>query len=469
MNKTTFGLVVTTRGFFNPVLARVGREKLIKQLEDMGHRAIVLSEDDSKYGCVETYADAEKCAKLFNENKEVISGIIVSAPNFGDEVGTISALNLAKLGVPVLIHGADDNLEKMGIDNRRDSFCGKLSICANLYQYGIKFTNTTLHTCNVDSNTFEKDIARFDMVCRIVKGIKGARIAQFGTRPTAFQTVRYSEKLLQQSGITVIPVDMSEIFGYARSLTVDAKVEEKIAEMKAYGFITECISREAIERSAKLNIAIERFMDDNKCVAGAVQCWDSIQVNYGCAACLPMSMINEKGRAMACETDVTGAVAMFAMSQASGQPSGYLDWNNNYGDDRDKCVLIHCSSYPKSFIGRDFEVSNLDILGNSLGYDQCFGACKANVAAGDMTFAKVSTDEFTGRVKAYVGEGVITDEPIKTVGSPAVVKIENLQKLMDFMCKNGYEHHVAMNRSLTADAMAEAFGNYLGWDVYRHR
>lgn len=469
MNKTTFGLIVTTRGFFNPELARVGREKLIGLLVRLGHDYVVLGEADTRFGCVETFEDAEKCAKLFYENKNRIGGVIVSAPNFGDEAGTVNALTLERLGVPVLVHAADDSISRMTTEHRRDSFCGKLSICANFYQYGVKFTNTTLHTCDVESAEFEKDIVNFDKVCRVVTGLKSARIAQFGTRPLAFQTVRYSEKLLQKSGITILPVDMSEIFYAAMAMSTDAKVQAKIAEIRAYGNVPACIAPEAIDRSAKLQIVMEKFMDDHKCVAAAVQCWDSVQLNYQCAACLPMSMINEKGRAMACETDVTGAVAMYAMSLASGEPSGYLDWNNNYEDERDKCILIHCSSYPKSFMGTEMEISNLDILGNSLGHDKCFGACKAKVAPGDMTFAKVSTDEFKGVVKAYVGEGVFTDDSVDTVGAPATVKIENLQKLLDYMCKNGYEHHVGMNRSNVADVLDEAFSNYMGWEVYRHR
>ena len=469
MGKTTFGLIVTTRGFFNPVLARVDREKLIRKLKGMGHNVVVLSESDTKFGCVETFSDAEKCAKLFDREKHQIGGIIVSAPNFGDEIGTVNALSMAKLDVPLLVHAADDRIDKMTTQDRRDSFCGKLSICANFYQYGIKFTNTSLHTCDVESEAFERDLWEFDQVCQVVTGLKGARIAQFGTRPGAFQTVRYSEKLLQKSGITIVPVDMSEIFAFAQSMSTDAMVKEKIEQIKAYGRVPDNILPEAVDRSAKLQITIEKFMNDNKCVAGAVQCWDSIQLNYQCAACLPMSMINQNGRAMACETDITGAVAMYAMSLASGEPSGFLDWNNNYENDRNKCILIHCSSYPKSFMGNEMEISNLDILGNALGHENCFGACKAKVASGDMTFAKISTDEFKGVIKAYVGEGVFTDDPVDTVGSPAVARIDNLQNLLDYMCRNGFEHHVGMNRSLVADVLKEAFEKYMGWEVYRHR
>ncbi|HEY5500580.1 MAG TPA: hypothetical protein VIK09_01195, partial [Candidatus Humimicrobiaceae bacterium] len=160
---------------------------------------------------------------------------------------------------------------------------------------------------------------------------------------------------------------------------------------------------------------------------------------------------------------------MYAMYLASGSPSGYLDWNNNFRQDRDMCVNFHCSNFPKSFMGKELNISNLDILGNSLGYDICFGACKGQAKAGPMTFAKITTDDVWGTIKVYFGEGEFTDDPVKSAGGLAVCKVPDLQGLMDFMCKNGFEHHVAMNRSNCAKVLNEAFENYLGWEVYWHK
>ena len=395
--------------------------------------------------------------------------MIVALPNFGDEVGVVTTLDLAKLDVPVLVQASDDDLDKMQMANRRDSFCGKLSVCNNLYQYKIKFTNTSLHTYPIKSQEFTDDLEYFTSICRVTKGLKSARIAQIGTRPTAFQTVRYSEKLLQDSGITVIPVDLSEIIAYAKEMKDTKEVSDVISEVRSYGNIADDIKEENIIKSAKLILSVNKFIEDNDCTAGAMQCWASIEENYGCAACLPMSMLGEKGVPMACETDITGAVSMYAMNLASGEPSGYLDWNNNYLDDRDKCINIHCSNYPKSFIAKEFEIANLDILGSNIGYDKCFGACKAQVAAGPMTFAKVTTDDINGKVKAYFGEGEFTDDPVDSPGGVAVCKVAGLQRLMDFICQNGFEHHVAMNRSLSAPVLNEVFSKYLGWEVHWHK
>ena len=465
---STFGVIVSTRGFFPAILAQEGRRQILKKLESLGHEAVILSESDTVYGAVETREDAKKCAKLFRENRDRIDGIIVILPNFGDEVGVVSAIDMAKLDVPVLVQACDDDMDKMDLAHRRDSFCGKLSVCNNLYQYNIKFTDTTLHTCRIDSDEFTNDIDFFTRVCRVVKGMKNARIGAIGARPGPFQTVRFSEKLLQAYGITTCVVDMSEIIFEALKMQNTPEVMQRVQEIKSYGTIPSYIKEENIIKQAKLSLVIEKWLKDNECNASAIQCWSSIQQNYGCAACLAMSMMGEKGMPSACEMDITGALSMYALYLASGEPSGYMDWNNNYYEDRDKCVNIHCSNYPKSFIGKDFEISNLDIIGNSVGFENSFGACKAKIAAGPMTFAKISTDDAKGKIKVYVGEGEFTDDPLDTFGGSAVCKVPDLQGLMKYICKNGFEHHVAMNRSKCAAVLEEALGKYLGWEVYRH-
>ncbi len=468
--KTTFGVIVSTRGFFPASLAVQGRRQILKKLGKMGFDYVITAEKATPNGAIETLSDAEKCAKMFGKNRDKIDGVIVVLPNFGDEQGVVQAIDLAGLDVPVLVQACDDELDKLDLAHRRDSFCGKLSVCNNLYQHNIRFTNTALHSCPIDSRQFTEDIDYFARVCRVVKGLKSARLGAIGQRPDPFNTVRFSEKLLQASGITVSVVDLSEIIFAALKMKDDTKqVKDKIAEIKRYGRVDASIKRENIVKVAKLCLIIEKWVEQNRCDATAIQCWSSIQLNYGCATCLAMSMMGEKGRPSACETDIMGALTMYALYLASGTPSGYLDWNNNYADDRDKCLCTHCSNYPKSFIGRKPEISNLDVIGASLGADRCFGAVKGRVAPGAMTYAKISTDDASGIIKAYLGEGEFTDDPAEIHGGVAVCKVAGLQKLMDYICQNGFEHHVAMSRSKSAKVLEEALGKYLGWQVYRHR
>jgi L-fucose isomerase-like protein len=468
MKKTTFGVIIGTRGFFPASLAVEGRKLLLAKLEQLGFDYVITPEDATPFGAVETLADARITAKLFRENYERIDGIIISLPNFGDELGIVETLTAANLNVPLLVQASNDRLDKLDLVYRRDAFCGKLSVCNNLYQRGFVFTNTSRHTCDVDSELFAADLERFARVCRIVRGIRGARLGMIGQRPDPFNTVRFSEKLLEASGVHVCAVDLSEIIGDAKALPDSLQVEQRINEILNYGPVPKHIAAENIKKQAKLSLVIEKWLADNECVASAIQCWSSIQKNYGCATCLTMSMMGEKGMPSACETDVMGALSMYALRLASGDIPGYLDWNNNYEDEPDKCINIHCSNYPKSFIGKIDEISNLDILGASLGEDLCFGAVKGKVQPGPMTFAKISTDDERGVIKMYVGEGDFIDEPAVTAGGVAVCHVEGLQELMAMLCENGFEHHVAMVRGHVAGELAEAAAKYLGWEVYQH-
>jgi L-fucose isomerase-like protein len=470
IKKTTFGLIVGTRNIFSSKLAEEARETLLKLMNRMGYDYIILPSSETPTGNIETVADAHKCARLFTENRDKIDGIIVVLPNFGDELGIVNAINMAKLDVPVLVQACDDDNDKVDVYNRRDAFCGKLSVCNNLYQYGIPFTDTTWHTYPLGSKEFESDLQFFDKVCRVVKGLTNARIGAIGARPAAFQTMRASEKLLQASGITVVTVDLSEIFGAARKLDDKAsEVVKKVSEIKNYGKIPVQIKDEKIVHQARFGVALENWLSANDINAAAIQCWESIQKNYGCASCLTMSMLGEKLLPCACEVDIAGAVSMYTLMLATGQPSALLDWNNNFGTDRNKVVCTHCSNYPKSFFKNDVEISTLDILGTVLGHDDTFGAVKGKVTPGDLTYFRISTDDVNGMIKSYLGEGSITDDPYGMDGGIAVCEISDLQTLMKFLCKNGFEHHVAMGRGHVAGIIEEAVDNYMGWGLYRHK
>lgn len=468
--KLCFGVIIGTRAYFNSALAKDVRKQLLKTIEEQGYDYVILPEDATPTGSssIETREDGIKCAELFRQNRDKIDGIIVSLPNFGFEIGIINAISIADLNVPVLVQACDDENDKVDLDSRRDAFCGKISVCNNLYQYGIPFTDTTLHTYSIYSDLLAKDINRFAAVCRVVNGLRHARIGAIGTRPAGFQTVRASEKILQATGITVVPVDLSEILGAARKIEdTDAELVQKIEEIKKYARVPQQYS-EKLMLQAKFGVAVERWMNANAIDAVAIQCWDSLEQNYGCAACVTMSMLGEKLIPAACEVDIAGAVSMYALTLASQHQSALLDWNNNFAEDRNKCVCTHCGNFPKSFIMNDIELGTLGVLGRTLGKVHTFGAVYGKVKQGDFTFFRISTDGTKGCIKSYLGEGTITDDPYGMDGCIAVTKVDNLQTLMKYICKNGFEHHVAMCRGNVKDILQEAIESYLGWNLYVH-
>ena len=465
-----FGIIIGTRAYFNSELAKDVRKQLLRTLADEGYDYVILPEDATPTGSssIETREDGLKCAELFRQNRDRIDGIIVSLPNFGFEIGIINAISVADLNVPILVQACDDENDKVDLDSRRDAFCGKISVCNNLYQYGIPFTDTTLHTYSIYSELLAKDINKFAGICRVVNGLRHARVGAIGARPAGFQTVRASEKLLQKSGITVVPVDLSEILGAARKIEdTDVELLKKLEEIKCYAVVPKEYNDKLVLQ-AKFGVAVERWIEANQIDAVAVQCWDSLEQNYGCAACVTKSMLGEKLLPAACEVDIAGAVSMYALTLAAQGQSALLDWNNNFAEDRNKCVCTHCGNFPKSFVRNDLKLGTLGVLGRTLGKVNTFGAVYGKVTKGDFTFFRISTDDTKGVIKAYLGTGEITDDPYGMDGCIAVTKVDNLQILMKHICKNGFEHHVAMVRNDVKDILNEAIEGYLGWNLYVH-
>ncbi|HSC38135.1 MAG TPA: L-fucose/L-arabinose isomerase family protein, partial [Chitinophagaceae bacterium] len=417
--KTTIGIIIGNRDFFPDKLVAEARTEIIALFKKLDISPVLLDESDSKLGGVETFAEARKCAALFKQHAEKIEGILVLLPNFGDEKGVAETIKLSGLNVPVLVQAYPDDLKKMDVVNRRDAWCGKISVCNNLYQFGIKFSLTEKHVVSPSDQSFIDDLKNFVAICRVVKGMRNVRIGAVGARPGAFNTVRYSEKILQRNGISVTTVDLSEILGNANKLTADDKtVKEKLEKIHAYT-PTGKTPPEKLIQIAKLDVVLADFMRENELDATAIQCWTSLQKNYGCNVCTSMSMMSENMLPSACEVDVTGTLTMYAMQLASGSPSALVDWNNNYADDDSKCVLFHCGNWAKSFLP-DITISTAPILGTTVGTENTYGALDGRTPAMPLTYGRISTDDSKGIIKAYVGEGELTNDALNTFGNRAV-------------------------------------------------
>jgi len=472
MKPVTLGLIVGNRGFFPGHLCEKGRAEMIQVLESAGIKVIALAPQDTPYGSVESLTDAHKCAELFDAHRKEIDGILVTLPNFGDERAVANSLRWSGLNVPVLIQAYPDVVDSMTIADRRDSFCGKMSLCNNLRQYKIPYTLTTLHTVAPTHPTFQQDLANFVATCRVTSGLRNLRIGALGARPTNFNTVRFSEKLLEESGISIETLDMYELFGWINAMADDdAAVLGKLAEIKDY-VNTGGVSEVNLIKMAKFGTAVDRWMKDKELQGSAIQCWTAMEEFFGIVPCTLMSMMSNSLVPSACEVDIMGAVAMYILAQASQVPSALVDWNNNYGEDPDKGVIFHCSNLPKDIFHKAGAGSPSmfyqEIIAGTVGAENTYGTIYGRIQPNAFTYLRVSTDDLDGKMRAYVGEGEFTDDALLTFGGYGVVRVPRLQELLKHICDNGYEHHVTVNPSTTAAAVYEALTKYKGWDVYRH-
>lgn len=465
----TLAVIVGNRGFFPSHLSLTGRKTVLDLLANAGINVIITPEDATNAGSIESLAEARLCADLLRAHRDEIDGVLVTLPNFGDERAVSNALRWAELNVPVLIHAFPDDPQKMDLENRRDSFCGKMSLCNNLRQYGIPYTLTSLHTVDPNSQSFQDDLAFFTGVCRVVRGLRGARLGMMGARPAAFNTVRFSEKLLENAGISIETLDLSEVFGRIDRLAdTDPAVLAKREAVAAYAR-TAKVPPETLIKLAKFGVVLDRWVEEQGLAATAIQCWTAMEEYFGVVPCTLMSMASNSLNPSACETDIVGALAMLALSLASGRPSAIVDWNNNYGDDPDKAVVFHCSNLPAEVFVDDIPVMDFQaILSGSVGKENSWGTIVGRVKENPFTYLRISTDDLNGCITAYTGEGIFTNDPVDTFGGYGVVQVPRFQELLAYICENGFEHHVSVNQTRVARIIEEALSKYLGWSVYHH-
>jgi L-fucose isomerase-like protein len=461
--KSRFALFFGNRGFFPASLQAEAREELPKVLQAAGHKVLMLDAEATCYGAVETPREGQVFANFLQENRDKFDGVILSLPNFGDENGAVAALKDA--GVPILIQAYPDEFDRMGPALRRDAFCGKFSIMDVFYQHNLKFTALKPHVVSPSSERFRANLDYFDRLCRVVKGFQNLVVGAIGARTTAFKTVRFDEVALQRVGVTVETLDLAGVLARVQSIPAESSAyKEKLDALKAYT-TWDGVPDSALDNITRLGVALDELIAEYDMDAIAMRCWIELQEQLSISPCVLMGLLNNTGTIAACEVDVCNAVAMTALSLASGRPATVLDWNNNYGEEDDKCILFHCGPVPSDLMTDKGRVSDHLILANTVGENCSFGCVVGRIAPSDLTFGSMMTD--AGRVKVYLGDGRFTDDPIPDnfFGCAGVAEIDRLQDVLLHIGMNGYRHHVGVTPGKYVAPLKEALEKYLDFDV----
>ncbi len=460
--KVKIGFIPANRGFFSDKLAAQMRNQTVKALKDAGATVVVPSVTDTKVGCVESREEAVKVGRMFRDER--VDGIVISAVNFGDEQGAALAVQEAGLKVPILIVGCQEEATLSPSMERRDSFCGLLSIGDVLRQLGYPYSVPEVPICYPTDESFHGTLDRFLAVCRVVVGVRTARYGQIGARPDAFWTCRYNEKSLQKVGPTVVSLDLSEAIGAVGRMPTDAGVKKLIGDLKK---TIDCsaVSDDILARIAKFEIFLRKFVADKGLDALGIQCWTSIQENLGICACSTMSRFDDKGIPCACEADILGTLSMHALQLASGGPSCLADWNNLHNNDPELVNCWHCGVFPMSWAKQKPRMGCQEIIAGTTGRDKAMGVVEFVMQDGPVTLCR-ATQDVEGKHKVAIVQGAVETNEAKTFGAYGWVRIPGIGKMYKNVLLRHFPHHVAMNRSHVGNVLWEAFGNYLGFDVY---
>jgi L-fucose isomerase-like protein len=459
------GFVPANRGFFSAELAAKMRRQTIEVMESRGIEVVVPNEEQTKVGCVENIAEARLAADLMREAD--VEGIVVGAVNFGDEQAAGLAVREAGLDVPVMIFGCQEEEVLTKSTPRRDSFCGLLSIGDALRQLDIPYSIAGTPICYPTDASFARDLDWFTGVCRVVNGVRGARYAQIGARPEAFWTCRYDERLLQQLGPTTVVIDLAEAVADIEQIADDEpEVLELLGEICGYADHSG-IPDASLLKMAKYELYLRRFAEEHDIDAFAIQCWANIQNLFGICTCSTMSRLGNEGIPCACEVDVLGAMSMHACSLASDAVSALADWNNLHNADGELANIWHCGVFPRDFAGTELVMGRNKILaeGGSCVPEGCYGLVEFTAAPGPVTLFRAG-QEPDAPWNAVIAEGAFEENVAETFGAYGWCRIPNLDRLYREILLNHFPHHVAITKGHVGNVLWEAFGKYLGFDVY---
>lgn len=459
------GFIPANRGGFSDALAAKMRDQAVEAMQKAGIAVVVPSPSETKVGCVENRREAEVCADLFRRAN--VEGIVIGAVNFGEEQAAAWTVRQARLDVPVLIFGCQEEEALTRQTPRRDSFCGLLSIGEVLRQLGVRYSVAQRPICFPSDPSFARDLDWFTRVCRVVGGLRNARYGQIGARPDAFWTCRYDEKQLQRLGATTVVLDLSEVIAGANAVAEsDPELQRTVESIRGYAD-TSGFRRESLVLSAKLEVFLRRWREANAIDALAIQCWTSIQKNYGVCSCATMARFGDEGFPSACEADVLGAMSMHAAMLASRRPAALADWNNLHNNDDELANLWHCGVFPASFSSRGARIAvhELMVAGGAAPRDKAHGVVELVADPSPLTLCRVTQDA-DGAWKAVVAQGNIEENPAETLGGYGWCRIEGLQRLYRDVLLRHFPHHVAITQTHVGNALWEALGNYLGMAVY---
>ena len=457
-----FALYFGNRGFFPETLIAGAREEMAKALTDAGYEFIMPPADMTRYGAVETRQEGWVYAEWLKQYEGQYDGVIMSLPNFSDENGAVAALE--NCGKPIFIQAYPDEIGKMDFEHRRDSYCGKFSIEDVFHQYGIQYTVLAPHVVHPLTPEFRQNLDDFAAICRVVNGMRKFSIGAIGARTTKFKTVRYDEITLQKYGITVETFDLTELYRRVEAYADDdAKVVAKIERLKNYTDFS-LVPDKNMKTLAKVSVVIDDYIEEYKLDCVTIRCWDEMHDDLRIAPCVLLSELNDRGIVASCEIDLCSAINMYSMQLASGKPTACLDWNNNYGDDPNKVILFHCGSTAQSLMKEKGLVTDHKMFAkNDPGCG--WGANEGRIAAFPMTYSNCKTEN--GKLTFYVDEGVFTDEDIEKefFGCGGVAVIDDLQRKLLKLGREGYRHHTVVGVGHMANILNEAFKYYLGYDV----
>ena len=493
----TLGFVPGDRPGFSTDWAHKMRDRCVAALKKISTVKLALPNPEfTTKGLVSNIHQATQVADQFKSMG--VNRLLLGTMNFGDEEALSEvARQLEPEGASVMLFGTHDAVDSDGIRAKSDAFCGTLSASMNLHMAGVPFVFSGI--MNPDQGQFLDTVKEFiasdpvdvmkeyeeqfdhkyppprssgdhgEQIDAAVESFRDARLGQFGPRASGFVTCAFDERqLMKHFGQRVIPIDLAQVFGRANRLNDDD--EQVSAGLKRIGDSADTanVPEAAVMKMAKLYVALQSFLQENKLAAAGHNCWTGIQTEYGICGCSVFSLLEDDGIPIACETDVYGAATMLLQSciaRAFGDDTRphFMDWTIQHPTDPNLFQAWHCGKAPPSLFVSKPTIRSHEIIAPMLGEEISHGTLEGEIKPGEVTLCRLI--EYDGEFRALVSAGQIESSQWKQMrGSWGWVRMPDLNQLYRILIEKGFSHHVSLIHGNYAQVTAEVC-TQLGMEV----
>jgi L-fucose isomerase-like protein len=407
--------------------------------------------------------DANNAINLFKKKK--IDGLILGTMTFGDEVSALAVASAFR-NKPILLFGTKEGPFKADGGRRSDSFCGTLSISSGLFRRNIPFQFAGI--VFPEEKDFIDKVQNFVRVCSIVKGFIGARIGLVGPRPERFETCIFSEDaMMKEFKQRVVPVSLLSIIDQAMMIKSDDTELQQITQDMEEEIGLLDIKKEKINKIAKLETVLKKFIKERELSGIGLQCWTAIEEIYGISPCYALGRLTDQGMIAACEVDIYGTLSMLVQYLASLKktPPHFIDWTIKHQNKENVFLAWHCGNAPPSLVcqGCTVALKSHSIMGEKVGLDRSVGTAEFQLKPGCVTLCRLV--EYNGSFKMLVTKGEIENTNQNLRGSWSWVKVPNLDLLYKIIVEEGFIHHASMIHGNYVESIKDAC-KFLGIEPY---
>jgi len=404
-------------------------------------------------GCVSTVEQARRVLEYFQA--EQIQGILLGNMTFGHEVSAVGTLvNGLSAELPILHFATRSGPIDAEGHRSTDTWCGQFMTTSALKRRGRTFTH--LRTCNPEDACFADQVGTFTRAVNAISKFRRAKFGLLGQRPQLFESQAFSEQALQKKfGQMVVPVNIDEVYDRMDATPAsDPDVQQVMQEISAGLEMCE-ITDESLVNMARYEITLKRMAAELELDAMAVTCWTGVQQRYHISICSTFGRLNDQGIITACESDLLGAVSMWAVYQAAlgEQKPHFIDWTDLHPSEENIWLAWHCGNAPISLCAGDCQPKMYRNERMIQWVPTCHGAAEFRLKPGPVTCARLV--EYDGEYTMFFGNGEVVDIPPFVRGSYGWVKVNDVFDWEDKLVNYGIIHHgTLIHDAKVADALA---------------